>query len=428
MLVSGGELRVQGFHYFGLLLRSYDDADSVRVLNYLGAGRGGVAELLTRLGTAMTREALTRQSGSAIPAFGNSVACDLRDDDVHVGGLDCLRHGRLFSTLAVLRKRLAGQHDRLAGWSAGLGGFVVGRGALYAVEGGSGGEAARNARGLLTVATTSSAISAVATATTVASVSPVSTLLTASAVVLPGAGGGIGRGNRGSLAGDGAVGCSIDIEEVILRIAGRKVYWRVGGGDLRDLVATALATATATAAAATPAATAVCSGSAFPEACTLGWSLLRGKGYRAVEVRACFGALEALGCIERLGAFSVRLTVAIAAAAAVPAATTSAAITTLQGTAAVIRRGSDCAFKGGSFAAATLASIAAGSTIAVAGGIEVGGVAGLFHKVGDIEEGIALEADVHEGGLHAGKHAGHFTVVDGAGERVFVLALVIDLG
>src|SRR5262249_52085521 len=66
--------------------------------------------------------------------------------------------------------------------------------------------------------------------------------------------------------------------------------------------------------------------------------------------------------------------------------------------------------------------------IAVAVGVEVGGVAGFFHEVGDVEEGVALEADVHEGGLHAGKDAGDFAVIDGACESVFVLALVINLG
>ena len=66
--------------------------------------------------------------------------------------------------------------------------------------------------------------------------------------------------------------------------------------------------------------------------------------------------------------------------------------------------------------------------VAVAVGVEVGGVAGLFHEVGDVEEGVALEADVHEGGLHAGEDAGDFAVIDGACEGVFVLALVIDFG
>ena len=64
---------------------------------------------------------------------------------------------------------------------------------------------------------------------------------------------------------------------------------------------------------------------------------------------------------------------------------------------------------------------------AVGVGFEVGGVAGFFHKISDIEEGVAVEADIDERRLHAGKHARHFAVVDGAGEGVFVLALVIDL-
>ena len=49
-----------------------------------------------------------------------------------------------------------------------------------------------------------------------------------------------------------------------------------------------------------------------------------------------------------------------------------------------------------------------------------------FGKIGDVEEGIAFEANVDEGRLHAGKDAGDAAFVDGASEGVFVLAFVID--
>ena len=37
-----------------------------------------------------------------------------------------------------------------------------------------------------------------------------------------------------------------------------------------------------------------------------------------------------------------------------------------------------------------------------------------LHKVGDIEEGIALQADVDEGRLHAREHPGYAAFVDGS--------------
>ena len=64
----------------------------------------------------------------------------------------------------------------------------------------------------------------------------------------------------------------------------------------------------------------------------------------------------------------------------------------------------------------------------VAVSVEVGGVACFFHEVGDVKEGVALEADVHEAGLHARQNAGDASVIDGTGERVLVLALVINFG
>jgi hypothetical protein len=37
-----------------------------------------------------------------------------------------------------------------------------------------------------------------------------------------------------------------------------------------------------------------------------------------------------------------------------------------------------------------------------------------FQEVGDVQEGVAIEADLYEGRLHAGKHAGNFSFVDAA--------------
>src|SRR6516162_6966006 len=73
-----------------------------------------------RLRAAMTRERLARQNGSAVPSFGNGVASYLRDDDRLRGfgcgcGSDC--RYRLLARLAVLRERLARQHDRFRRWA-----------------------------------------------------------------------------------------------------------------------------------------------------------------------------------------------------------------------------------------------------------------------------------------------------------------------
>jgi hypothetical protein len=36
----------------------------------------------------------------------------------------------------------------------------------------------------------------------------------------------------------------------------------------------------------------------------------------------------------------------------------------------------------------------------------------LLHEVADVQEGIAIEANFHKGGLHAGQHARNFAFVD----------------
>src|SRR5205807_7803388 len=51
-----------------------------------------------------------------------------------------------------------------------------------------------------------------------------------------------------------------------------------------------------------------------------------------------------------------------------------------------------------------------------------------FQEVGYIEEGVALQPEVHKGGLHAGKDARDTPVIDRSSEGVLVFALVIDFG
>ena len=50
----------------------------------------------------------------------------------------------------------------------------------------------------------------------------------------------------------------------------------------------------------------------------------------------------------------------------------------------------------------------------------------IFEDVADIEEGVAVKTDVHEGRLHTGKDAGDFSFVDAADQREFFLALDVD--
>ena len=51
-----------------------------------------------------------------------------------------------------------------------------------------------------------------------------------------------------------------------------------------------------------------------------------------------------------------------------------------------------------------------------------------FQEVGDIEERVAFQSNIDKCRLHARKHAGYATFVNGAGQRVFVLALEVNLG
>src|SRR5580765_3355381 len=52
----------------------------------------------------------------------------------------------------------------------------------------------------------------------------------------------------------------------------------------------------------------------------------------------------------------------------------------------------------------------------------------LFEEVGDVKEGVALESDIDECGLHSRKNSRNATLVDRTRERVFVLTLKIDFG
>jgi hypothetical protein len=51
----------------------------------------------------------------------------------------------------------------------------------------------------------------------------------------------------------------------------------------------------------------------------------------------------------------------------------------------------------------------------------------IFKNITDIEEGVAVEANVHESRLHTGKDAGDFTFIDAADEGEFFLALDVNL-
>jgi hypothetical protein len=51
----------------------------------------------------------------------------------------------------------------------------------------------------------------------------------------------------------------------------------------------------------------------------------------------------------------------------------------------------------------------------------------IFKNITDIEEGVAVEANVHESRLHTGKDAGDFTFIDAADEGEFLFALDVNL-
>jgi hypothetical protein len=167
-----------------------------------------------------------------------------------------------------------------------------------------------------------------------------------------------------------------------------------GGYGGRIAFAFAVATASATTATTTTPATAtVCAGSAFAD-------------LFAFRSAICAEELVFGGSSYR-SSFGLRVAGTIIAASA----TTIVAIAAFSATFALLTT----AFA--LFAVAT-----------ARGAFEVGGVAGFFHEIRDVEEGVALETDVYEAGLHSGKDAGDTTVIDGASECVLVLALIINLG
>jgi hypothetical protein len=51
----------------------------------------------------------------------------------------------------------------------------------------------------------------------------------------------------------------------------------------------------------------------------------------------------------------------------------------------------------------------------------------VFENVADIEKRVAVEADVHESGLHAREHARNFSFVDAADESEFFFSLDVNL-
>jgi hypothetical protein len=50
----------------------------------------------------------------------------------------------------------------------------------------------------------------------------------------------------------------------------------------------------------------------------------------------------------------------------------------------------------------------------------------IFENVTDVQESVAVETDVHEGGLHTGEDAGDFSFIDAADEGEFLLALDVN--
>ena len=50
----------------------------------------------------------------------------------------------------------------------------------------------------------------------------------------------------------------------------------------------------------------------------------------------------------------------------------------------------------------------------------------IFENVADVQEGIAIQADIHEGGLHAGEDAGNSAFIDAADERELFFAFDVN--
>jgi hypothetical protein len=311
----------------------------------------------------------------------------------------------LFTALAVLGEGLAGEDDGFGGGGGvGIGvGIGVGDGAgggvagVYTVEVAGGGKAAGDAGGTVRigigvvggrVVAAGIAAAGFAASTVAATAGIVATVVALAG--RRGCGGGCGGVDieRGGFVEGGAA-----FEENLFVGGG---FAEGGGGGSLPRLGGISASAT-TAATATPAATAF-GGSAFA-----GLSGVRAFGGCGVGRETGLGCA---GCGGFGGAVAVASTATAAAAAF--AATTAAGF----------------GWEGGVFCRA----LRAGRAVAGGGSVKLFGVGRLLHEVGDVEEGVALQANLHEGRLHAGKHARDAAVVDGAGEGVFVLALVVDLG
>jgi len=50
----------------------------------------------------------------------------------------------------------------------------------------------------------------------------------------------------------------------------------------------------------------------------------------------------------------------------------------------------------------------------------------VFEDIADVQESVAIQPDIDEGGLHARKHAGHAALIDAADQRELFLALDVD--
>ena len=116
------------------------------------------------------------------------------------GGCGC----GLFAALAILGKRLAGEHDGLRCGAIECCSLTVGWGFFYAIERGFGSEATRNPGGaLIPVAATAAAVSAVSTITVVACPAVTAVILRNRR--------GIGIGDWCGRVRDRLFGCTVDI-------------------------------------------------------------------------------------------------------------------------------------------------------------------------------------------------------------------------
>ena len=225
---------------------------------------------------------------------------------------------------AVFGEGLARKNDRL-GCGIQLARFIVGRGVVYAVEGGFGGEAARHTWFAVVAATTIAS----ATVAVVAIAASTAVAVIAAGVFPAGAGcfgGRIGGGDRCSVA----AGCSGSAIYVHVDVEGAVPVGDFVDGccgwcscDVWGLLALTGAAAATTATATAPATGTVGSGCAFAEVGFVGADngrVLGGEVDGAVEVR---GVL-ALGVRGR-GGVGEGLTVTVAVAVATATATASVA-------------------------------------------------------------------------------------------------------